>query len=70
VNGTALQDGNPSARAAVAAAPWSPVGDLPTHQVRRPPTASMHVMHGLIAISNGPDYCLCGQTWPCEENAD
>jgi hypothetical protein len=23
-------------------------------------------IHGLVAIANGPDYCLCGHTWPCE----
>ncbi len=23
-------------------------------------------VHGLVAIANGPDYCLCGGTWPCE----
>ncbi len=26
-----------------------------------------HAMHGLVAISNGPDYCLCGRSWPCEK---
>jgi len=25
-----------------------------------------HLVHGLIAIANGPDYCLCGGTWPCD----
>ena len=70
MNGTAIQDGIPATRAAVAAAPRSAAGDFATHQVRRPPTASIHVMHGLIAISNGPDYCLCGQTWPCTESAE
>jgi len=24
-----------------------------------------HPVHGLIAIANGPDYCLCGNLWPC-----
>jgi hypothetical protein len=23
------------------------------------------LIHGLVAIANGPDYCLCGQNWPC-----
>lgn len=22
-------------------------------------------VHGLVAITDGPDYCLCGSTWPC-----
>ncbi|MBS2962289.1 hypothetical protein KGA66_04475 [Actinocrinis puniceicyclus] len=26
-------------------------------------------VHGLVAIANGPDYCLCGRTWPCEQRA-
>lgn len=24
-----------------------------------------HAIHGLVAIANGPDYCLCGNRWPC-----
>lgn len=24
-----------------------------------------HAIHGLVAIANGPDYCLCGNVWPC-----
>lgn len=24
-----------------------------------------HSVHGLVAITDGPDYCLCGSTWPC-----
>lgn len=24
-----------------------------------------HPIHGLVAIANGPDYCLCGNVWPC-----
>lgn len=31
---------------------------------------TLHALHGLVAISNGPDYCLCGRTWPCEKRAD
>lgn len=30
-------------------------------------TPPKHTLHGLVAIANGPDYCLCGRTWPCEE---
>ncbi|HET9172625.1 MAG TPA: hypothetical protein VFN97_24580 [Actinospica sp.] len=26
---------------------------------------SRHAVHGLVAIANGPDYCLCGNQWPC-----
>lgn len=33
------------------------------------PVASAHVIHGLVAIANGPDYCLCGLTWPCAQRA-
>jgi hypothetical protein len=25
-----------------------------------------HAVHGLVAIANGPDYCLCGNVWPCK----
>jgi len=28
-------------------------------------TTVEHLVHGLVAIANGPDYCLCGATWPC-----
>jgi hypothetical protein len=28
-----------------------------------------HLVHGLVAIANGPDYCLCGGQWPCESRA-
>jgi hypothetical protein len=27
---------------------------------------SSHAIHGLVAIANGPDYCLCGNVWPCK----
>jgi hypothetical protein len=36
------------------------------HEV--PPAGSVatrHAVHGLVAIANGPDYCLCGNHWPC-----
>ena len=29
-----------------------------------------HAVHGLVAIANGPDYCLCGNPWPCRPSAD
>jgi hypothetical protein len=60
VNGTALHDGK-----LVGAADEPPV-----HLVVSPPTESLHVTHGLVAIANGPDYCLCGRTWPCDERVD
>ena len=31
---------------------------------------ALHALHGLVAIANGPDYCLCGRAWPCEKRAD
>ncbi len=35
----------------------------------RTPTEELHVAHELVAITNGADYCLCGNTWPCEKRA-
>ena len=29
-----------------------------------------HAIHGLVAIANGPDYCLCGNFWPCRPEAE
>lgn len=37
--------------------------------VAAPPREAPHDLHGLVAIANGPDYCLCGRTWPCEKRA-
>lgn len=37
--------------------------DVPTAARRR--FADPHPIHGLVAIANGPDYCLCGNHWPC-----
>ena len=34
------------------------------------PTVGDHLVHGLVAIANGPDYCLCGTTWPCARRED
>jgi hypothetical protein len=31
---------------------------------------SRHAIHGLVAIANGPDYCLCGNLWPCRPSAE
>ena len=31
---------------------------------------SRHAVHGLVAIANGPDYCLCGNPWPCRPSAE
>jgi hypothetical protein len=31
---------------------------------------SLHLTHGLVAIANGPDYCLCGHTWPCDRRTE
>jgi hypothetical protein len=33
-------------------------------------TTARHAIHGLVAIANGPDYCLCGNHWPCRPAAD
>lgn len=30
----------------------------------------LHVAHELVAISNDADYCLCGNTWPCEKRSE
>jgi hypothetical protein len=34
------------------------------------PRTARHAIHGLVAIANGPDYCLCGNQWPCRPAAD
>lgn len=34
------------------------------------PSVGEHLIHGLIAITDGPDYCLCGTTWPCPRRED
>lgn len=34
------------------------------------PMPGEHLIHGLIAIADGPDYCLCGTTWPCPLRED
>jgi hypothetical protein len=41
-----------------------------TTDAHRAPAETLHALHGLVAIANGPDYCLCGRTWPCERRAD
>ena len=37
----------------------------PTTATTQEAVAAEHLIHGLIAIAKGPDYCLCGSTWPC-----
>lgn len=47
--------------------------DLSTtrHDVPRAYTRlSRHAIHGLVAIAKGPDYCLCGNLWPCKASDD
>jgi hypothetical protein len=47
--------------------------DSTTRHDARPaldPRATRHAIHGLVAIANGPDYCLCGNHWPCRPAAD
>ncbi|MBR7825923.1 hypothetical protein KDK95_06355 [Actinospica sp. MGRD01-02] len=39
--------------------------ELPPLEIRR-----RHAVHGLVAIANGPDYCLCGNLWPCRPSAE
>lgn len=59
MDGTVLS-GDRAHGAAVAVAPE------PAYPVRPagPP------IHGLVAIANGPDYCLCGQNWPCARQVE
>jgi hypothetical protein len=53
-------------------------GNRPTGETGTPPAApelapdaeSLHQTHGLVAIANGPDYCLCGHTWPCDKRGE
>ena len=60
--GTVLYDGKRSITE-TCAAPQTPDAGLATAE-------ALHAMHGLVAIANGPDYCLCGRTWPCDRRAD
>jgi hypothetical protein len=59
MNGTVLHD-NKRLVGNSGAVPGAVAGD-PAGVVR--PTPGLP--HGLVAIANGPDYCLCGETWPC-----
>ena len=44
----------------------TPPDTAPAPTGARTATATVeHLVHGLVAIANGPDYCLCGATWPC-----
>lgn len=55
-----------TARVRVSAEPGSAVAPASTTA-----TATVeHLVHGLVAIANGPDYCLCGATWPCSRRED
>lgn len=60
--GTVVYDGKRSTTTQTCAVPQT------TDTCLTPET--LHAMHGLVAIANGPDYCLCGRTWPCEKRAD
>lgn len=59
MNGTVLYDGKRSTTETCAVSRAAS-----THLAS---TEAQHSLHGLVAIANGPDYCLCGRTWPCEE---
>jgi len=62
MTGTVLDDHKRSAADACAPPqPYRPAGE---------PAEPLHVAHGLVAIANGPDYCLCGHTWPCGKRAE
>jgi hypothetical protein len=51
--------------------PTAETGAPPTARAEQAaPGAALHLTHGLVAIGNGPDYCLCGHTWPCDRRAD
>ena len=63
--GTVLYDGKRSITE-TGAAPQTPDAGLATAEALH----AMHALHGLVAIANGPDYCLCGRTWPCSRRAD
>ncbi|HZU57869.1 MAG TPA: hypothetical protein VFA06_18495 [Actinocrinis sp.] len=60
--GTVLYDGKRSTTETCAAPQ--------TTDAYRAPAETLHALHGLVAIANGPDYCLCGRTWPCEKRTD
>lgn len=30
----------------------------------------VHAIHGLVAIANGDDYCVCGNVWPCAKRSE
>ena len=40
-------------------------GTTPLNAPLSAPALAAHPIHGLVAISNGQDYCLCGNFWPC-----
>jgi hypothetical protein len=44
--------------------------DVPQIQIRNTQHAYAHAVHGLVAIAKGPDYCLCGNLWPCRPSEE
>ncbi len=68
MTGTVLYD---SARSTAEAQPGPPPRALgfrsgaPSDVTHVAYAAQVSHLHELVAIANGPDYCLCGQTWPC-----
>ncbi len=64
MTGTFLQDGNRS----TAETAGSSATETACPAYAAP--AEAHLTHGLVAIANGPDYCLCGLTWPCAQRTD
>jgi len=65
MTGTILQDGKRSTTETTASS--AAQATCPAYAV---PAESAHLTHGLVAIANGPDYCLCGLTWPCDQRTD
>jgi hypothetical protein len=72
--GTVLHDGKRSTTETTETAETAETAETgvaaTAHGSSAPPAETLHVTHGLVAIANGPDYCLCGHTWPCEKRAD
>ncbi|MGH3417239.1 MAG: hypothetical protein ACRDVE_06720 [Actinocrinis sp.] len=67
--GTVLYDGAPSTTGSrPEIRPGTPPRAVPDQPGVRPDIT--HFLHGLVAIANGPDYCLCGLTWPCAQRAE
>jgi hypothetical protein len=62
MTGTVLHDSKRSTAVTTAS--------MAAHPAHALPVEALHLTHGLVAIANGPDYCLCGHTWPCERRTD